>query len=63
MEKNKVYVVIQGNYALSRNMEAFSTLELAEGYREHVRKESNYDGVMNIFSFEIDRAVLKEEDM
>lgn len=59
----KVYVLVQGNYALSRNMKAFSNPELAEGFREHIRKESGFDGVINIFELEVDDAVLKEEDM
>ena len=59
----QVHIVVQGNYALSRNMQAFSTRELAEGFREHIRKESGFDGVINVFSLNIDEAVLKEEDM
>lgn len=61
--EKKVFVVVQGNYALSKNMDAFSTRELAEGFRKHIRKESDYDGCINIFELEVDGAVLKEEDM
>lgn len=61
--EKKVFVVVQGNYALSKNMDAFSTRELAEGFRKHIRKESDYDGFINIFELEVDGAVLKEEDM
>ena len=62
-EEKKVFVVVQGNYALSKNMDAFSTRELADGFRKHIRKESNFDGCINIFELEVDGAVLKEEDM
>ena len=58
-----VYVVVEGNYALSRNMNAFSTRELAEGFREHCNKESKAVVPRNIFELEIDKAVLKEEDV
>lgn len=61
--EKKVFVVFQGNYALSKNMDAFSTRELADGFRKHIRKESNFDGYINIFELEVDGAVLKEEDM
>lgn len=59
----KVYVVIEGNYALSRNMKAFSTKELAEGFRNHCNKESKIPIPRNVFELEIDEAVLKEEDL
>lgn len=62
-KEKKVFVVVQGNYALSKNMDAFSTRELADGFRKHIRKESNFDGCINVFELEVDGAVLKEEDM
>ena len=61
--EKKVFVVVQGNYSLSKNMGAFSTRELAEGFRKYIRKEKDYDGCINIFELEVDGAVLKEEDM
>lgn len=61
--EKKVFVVVQGNYALSKNMDAFSTRELADGFRKHIRKESNFNGCINVFELEVDGAVLKEEDM
>ena len=61
--EKKVFVVVQGNYALSKNMDAFSTRELADGFRKHIRKESNFDGCINVFELEVDGAVLKEEYM
>ena len=63
MEENKVYIVVQGNYALSSNMNAFSTRELAESFRDHVRKESKNYAVVNIHEMVVDMAVLKEEDL
>lgn len=63
MGENKVYVVVQGNYALSSHMNVFSTRELAEGFREHIRKESKNFAIVNIYEMEIDNAVLKEEDL
>lgn len=60
---NNIYIVVQGNYSLSRNIYAFSTKELAEGFRKHIRKESGYDGIINIFEKSIDEAVLSEDDM
>lgn len=58
-----VYVVVEGNYALSRNMQAFSTRELAEGFRDHCYKQSKNPMHINIFELEIDKAVLGEEDL
>ena len=59
----KVYVVVKGNYALSSNMQAFSTREFAEGFRDHLRNELGNGMLANIFEMEVDGAVLKEEDM
>ena len=59
----KVYIVITGNYALSINMNVFSTKELAEGFKQHLRNERKTEDVINILEMEIDKAVLKEEDM
>lgn len=59
----KVYVVVIGNYALSINMQAFSSKELAEGFRNHLRKERLTEGHINIFEMEVDNAVLKEDDL
>lgn len=59
----KVYVVVEGNYALSRNIKAFSTKELAEGFRSHCNRESKEPIPRNVFELEIDEAVLKEEDL
>lgn len=58
-----VYVVVQGNYAITRNMQAFSSRELAEGFREHIRKESDFNGIINILELDVDNAVLKEGDV
>ena len=62
-ERVKVYIVVKGNYALSNSMWAFSSKELADGFRKHLRKELD-DGIpFNIIELEIDEAVLTEEDL
>ena len=59
----KVYIVVKGNYALSSNMQAFSSRELADGFKEHLRRELGNGMMANVFEMEVDGAVLKEEDM
>ena len=60
---NEIYIVVDGNYAVSCFMYAFSTRELAEGFREHLRKERIIGSHINIIKLKVDDAVLKEEDL
>ena len=59
----EIYIVVDGNYAVSCFMYAFSTRELAEGFREYLRKERVAGGHINIIKLKVDDAVLKEEDL
>lgn len=60
----EVYLVVEGNYALSKKMHALSTKELAEGFRQHIRNDRTDDSeCINIFKLVVDDVVLKEEDL
>ena len=60
---SEIYIVVDGNYAVRSFMYAFSTRELAEGFREHLRKEKVSGCCINIIKLKVDDAVLKEEDL
>ena len=62
-KRTKIYIVAKGNYALSNSMWAFSSKELADGFRNHLWKELDDGMSLNIFELEIDEAVLTEEDL
>lgn len=59
----EIYIVVDGNYAVKSFMYAFSTRELAEGFREYLRKERVAGGHINIINLKVDDVVLKEEDL
>ena len=59
----EIYIVVDGNYAVSCFMYAFSTRELAEEFRKHLRKERVAVGHINIINLKVDDVVLKEEDL
>ena len=58
---NEIYIVVDGNYAVRSFMYAFSTRELAEGFREYLKKERVPGSYINIIKLKINDAVLKEE--
>lgn len=60
---NKVYIVVLGNYALSDRIYVFSTIDLAEDFRKHYRKETGSEELINIFEKEIDEVVLNENEL
>lgn len=62
-ERMKIYIVVEGNYALSNSMWAFLSKELADGFRDHLRKELDDGMPLHIFELEINEAVLREEDL
>ena len=60
---SEIYIVVDGNYAVRSFMYAFSTRELAEGFREYLKKERVAGDYINIIKLKINDAVLKEEDL
>ena len=60
---SEIYIVVDGNYAVKSFMYAFSTRELAEGFREYLRKERVAGVHINIIKLKVNDAVLKEENL
>lgn len=59
----KIWIAVKGNYALSDRVWTFSSKELADGFKKHLKKELDDGEYINIFELELDEAVLAEEDL
>ena len=51
---SEIYIVVDGNYAVRSFMYAFSTRELAEGFRDYLKKERVAGDYINIIKLKLD---------